>query len=277
VPLPQKLNALVRQLLVGTPFGNVYPPKPPPPRSAQALDARTAAYRVLREYLSGIIFYLPPQNLQFQVHEDNFHLEAQDWNTERKYPAMAIAGSVSAEYEGVGLRPFLLEETQDLIAYGTVLQWHCDYIETFKLEVNASQEPALRALRAGLETAFNPVEERAGIQLTVPAYFGAPAEFVLQRAENLAETDAGKGRRQCNFLIDLHMPVLSLVRYVMTKTPHVQVATDYDPGTGQPVNVVPQFPGIPVTDPNAPIPPPDNAEYVLEQDAEDPPKRRWPG
>jgi hypothetical protein len=270
------MTQAVRSALFGTPWGFSDPPKPPVVQGAQlALDVRTVALRVLREYVTGIVFYLPPGNLAFRMDPANFPLEQADYVEDMKMPSMVVTGSPEQQYEAPWFRPFLLEDTRDRFGVGTVLKVESEHVETLRLEVWASKEPELRSLLAGLETAFNPVEELSGLQLRMDAYYGAPCIFTLQKREGFADADGGKGRRRAAMVLELRAPVLSLVRY-LTMINEVGVVVDTDLATGQSVDLAQPYPLVPGDDPNAPPPPPPGAQSVPYGDAEDHTDGLWP-
>ena len=267
--LPQKMSQAVKAALFGTPFGYRYPEMPQPTQGAQvAYDARTVALKAVREYLLSIVFYLPPGNTPFQLQKENFPLEQADYVEETRYPSMGFVGGEEQSYEGPGFVPYVLEETVDQFGPGTVLKMEHDHVETLKLEVWGSKEPELRSMLAGLESAFNPTEERAGFQLQLADYFGAPASFTLVKRAGEAQADTAKGRRKATLSIKLQVPVLTLVRYVVHQ-PVEEVIVNADLQTGQVVNIIPPYPRLPPTDPNAPPPIPPNTEYILPGDAVD--------
>lgn len=213
--LLQQLVAALRKQLVGPLFGDTYPPNRPPARSEQPVDARTGALKALKTYLTGVVYYLPQGEdkplLPFQVEPDNFLIKAPDGEHAMKSPSIVVVGAPAKE-EAHALTPTVLEETRDQFGKGTVLVWQHTYVETIALEVWASSEPMVRAVAAGLESGFSPIEGRAGLLLRCPDYYGTTARFLLTGRDNYNESDAGLNRRRAQFKVDLDINVVRLVR-----------------------------------------------------------------
>jgi hypothetical protein len=226
---------LPRELL----FGEVLPRRPPPARSHQPIDGRTAALRVLREYLTAIVFYAPgavgSPPVAFRVLEENFHLETPDAVQDQKYPSITVLG-VPAKYSAAGFVPVVEESTRDRFGPGTALQRHQRYEETVALEVWASTEPELRSILAGLETAFNPTEGRAGLLLRMREYYEVTARFLLVGRESVGDNSSAIGRRHAKVLAELDFHNVSLVR-VAPLQPQVDLSVGYDPQTGLPLDL----------------------------------------
>jgi hypothetical protein len=270
--LPQKLGAHLRGLLFGSPFGEVYGGKPPPlPTEAAAVDGRTIALRLLRDYLCSVIFYLPKGDVVdrgFTILPENFLLEIPDNVHDLKYPSLAVLPG-NWEYLPVGFAPRLVADTWNRFGPGTAVQKHAaEYQEDIKLEMWASKEPELRSMRAGIELALNPVEEMSGLRFYMDRYWGQPVVFTMMRGEATPGELAGKGRRSAVIVVQMRFELASLVN-VVPFFPTLLATVDAD-ANGVLVNVVPTInPSLALGNPNAPVPPPRDAQYVLPADAVD--------
>lgn len=224
-------------------FGDVRPPRPAPPRSAMPIDGRTAALRVLREYLTELTYYLPmvksedagplaPDKKAFRLLESNFFLSQADWNQEQKYPSAVVISIGEIEAQGIGFVPVLEEETRDKFGPNTAIERHHAHVEKLAVEVWASTEPELRSLIAGMETAFNPSEGRAGLLLAMPQYFNQKVRFLMTGRERSSDNDSLRGRRHEQLKLSMDFHVVSLVN-VAPLQPRVQMSVGYDPQTGK--------------------------------------------
>jgi hypothetical protein len=261
-----------RPILQGSPWGRIYPRRESPRRAIQPVDGRTWGLRALRDYLCALEFYCPgPDNTvtPFRIRPENFWLEQpENLPGGMKFPSVSIQGS-RGDYQAVGFVTFLQEETRDRFAPGTVVQWQSEYAERINVEVWASEEPELRALLAGLETAMNPVEELAGVRLFLDQYYGQPCHFLLTRRENYSDADAAKGRRHAQLEMTMTANVVRLVRYAPFR-PQVSVGTNFDADTGLAFDLA--YPTtIPVTQKGAPLPVQPNTAYAYPADASDAP------
>lgn len=227
------VSAAVRKLIQGTPFGEVYPPRP---RPKQALDdGRTAALRILKRYISELTFrrrgmkFGPP--IPFKVRADNIHIEWPDYEVINEYPSIVFKQINQGDYEAIGLTAYTQEETRDKFGYGTVVQQQSEYVEEFALEIHASLKPERRALVKGLEEALVPTEQMYGIRFRMPDYYDQTVRFTLN-GRMLEETpDSAKHRRVATLKIEMSYVVASLVRYETLK-PTVAVVVDIDESTG---------------------------------------------
>lgn len=235
----QRSIRALRALVAGPLFGDVQPPRPPPKAGRETVDARTAALRALKAYLTGCVFYLPMgegrEPEPFQVCPENFLIKASDGEHAQKYPSITVMGQ-PGKYEAASFVPLVDEDTRDQFGLGTVLVRHATYVEELALEVEASQEPEMRAVLAGLETAFNPTDGRSGLLLQTRGYFGVPARFLLVGRENYTETDSARNRRRAQVKVALDLNVVSLVRASPLQA-RAEVAVGFDPQTGLPLDL----------------------------------------
>lgn len=233
----------VRGLLSGTPFGELYPPKTG--RPFLAIDGRTAALHVLREYVTNLVFYrsggpmAPP--IAFSIKEANFHIEWPDYEVDEVSPSIAIVSS-RANYDVIGLVSYIEEETRDVYGQGTVLQWQAEYVETINLEVMTAKKAERRAILAGLETSFSPTEQYSGLRFRMPEYYDELVCFTLNKREVMDDPDSAKNRRKAQLEMEMRFNIVALVNYQDAK-PVIQVNVDANVDTGTPVDLS--------TDPNA--------------------------
>lgn len=215
----------ISRLLVGTPWGSVFPPRQPIPFTAES--ARTHALRALRAYVNELTFYramgpgVPPA--PFQIAKDRFLLEWPDSPEQELFPRIVVMpGPMEVSPLGIGgLSPD--EDTRDVFGPGTVVLPQHEHVERVTLQVHASTKSMRRAVAAGLEVAFSPTEERAGILFTLPEYFGQTARFTYaMRSHNDTEDNARK-RRMMDVQLDLQVNVVRLVRYA-SLDPRVEVS-----------------------------------------------------
>lgn len=277
MPYPADLPKKLRDLLFGTPFGEVWPPRPPVPAATQQVDGRTVALEILKEYVCALTFYCPTEPgcppRPFKILPDNFHIEGPEGGTLLKFPSCVVLGS-RADYDAIGLCGYVEEETVDQYASGTVVQWQAEYQETINLELWASEEPALRSMLAGVETAISPTEQMSGLRFRMPRYFNELVCFELNRRENYNDSDAARNRRRAQVEILMRFNTVALVN-VSTLQPIITVATGFDPDTNIPLDLSTPT-TIPPTAPNAPAPQLPGTEYVVPEDAADAPRLRYP-
>jgi hypothetical protein len=267
MPAPANLPPKIAKLLQGSPFGATFPPRPAPPAATQQEDGRTVALRILREYLAALVFYcpqgpgLPPR--AFQLRAENIWIETPNADSvELKMPAVVVLGS-RAVYDPIGLTAYVEEDTVDVYGRGTVVQWQSEYQEIINLEIYASQEPELRSLLAGIETAITPTEQLYGLRFVMPDYFNEMVCFTLTRRENYNDDNSGKGRRHAQVEIEMRLTIVALVNYVPLR-PQIEVDVGSDPQTQEPYD-------LQTTEPQPGQPAALNKDYAGYPDAVDPP------
>lgn len=221
----------LRVLLQGSPFGEVYPPKPNP--LSPSIDGRTAALHILREYFTNLVFFRPmavgqpPQ--PFSIPPEHFYIEWPDQTEMMKMPCVAVVNS-RAKYDVIGLVSYIEEDTRDTFGAGTVLQWMAEYLETLNVEVWTSKTSERRSILAGAEIAFSPTEQMSGVRFRMPEYFNELVCFTLNRREVIDEPDAVRNRRRAQLEIEMRFNIVALVNYT-TMQPTLVINTDVD-GSG---------------------------------------------
>lgn len=224
-------TADLRNILFGRPFGEVFPPKPNP--LPLAIDGRTAALYVLREYVANLTFFrqgaagAPP--IPFRIPEDHFFIEWPDSTQDMTMPCIAVVQS-RGDYDVIGLVSYVEEDTRDLYLPGTVLQWQSEYVETINLEIWVSKQAERRAVIAAMETAFSPTEQMSGLRFQMPDYFDELVCFTLNRCERMDEPDASRNRRRAQLELEMRFNVVALVNYAEAN-PRLKVNTDVDEDT----------------------------------------------
>ncbi len=209
----------LRELLVGTPWGEVWPARaaPPPP----AFDARTAALRVLRRFLVEIVFLRPDGRhpdgkpkppIEFRIPDKSIHIGWPDYEVEMRGPTVVFLHQ-QGNYRPVGLTPYLFESSRDKYGPGTVLYWSSDYEENVALEIWAEQRAELRGILAGIENALNPTELMYGVRFRIPDYFDQIVTFTPGMRQEFDEEDSARHRRRARLELEMSVGVVSLVRY----------------------------------------------------------------
>ena len=232
-----------RALLQGVPWGEIFPTKANP--VALAIDGRTAALRVLRAYVCALDFYREnapgSAPIKFRIDPANFHIEWPDATQATVFPSIAIVPS-RADYNAIGLVSYLEEDTRDVFAPGTVIQWQAEYIETFNLEVWAEKKGQRRGLLAALETSLSPTEQMSGIRFDMPEYFNEKVCFVLNRRELMDTADSSRNRRSAQLEIEMRFNIVALVNYVPL-VPQIAINVDVDQSNNVDIDIT--------TDPSA--------------------------
>lgn len=235
--------AQLRSLLVGSPFGEVFPARPTPPRPTN--DGRTAALEILKRYISLLTFRRagaiggPP--IPFRIASENIHIEYPDHEVTYEQPSVVFMQTEDGIYEPIGLTSAIDEETFGVYAPGTVVQTQSEYTENFILEAHAALKPERRAMVVGLESALVPTEQMYGIRFRMPAYFNQHVCFSLSARRFNEEPDAARHRRIAQMKIEMRYNVVALVNAV-TMRPVVKVNTDVDINTGEAVVLDPKNP-----------------------------------
>lgn len=213
----------IAELLVGRPFGDVYPPGQP--LAVETKDGRTACLEVLAHFLAAIPMAYPPgcdrnpglkaPPLPFSIPASRIEIEEPPPNPAEhvtKYPSIGIVALGEAENASLGLGTYLDESTIDKFGKGTALQRQAEHVETLGLEVWAESRPERRAVIAALENALSPTEQMAGLYLRIPAYYLQVARFTL-KSTSLDDSLAGEMRWRATIKVELNFTVVALVRW----------------------------------------------------------------
>lgn len=228
----RELSPELRALLFGEPFGEVYPQRPNPP--PLAVDGRTAALRILRQYFSELIFQramgvdpatdkdLPPKQFRFPIND--IHISWPDYEKALVFPSIVMLAG-TGNFEPLGLGTYWNEETRDKYGKGTIVQYQADYVEEFTVEIWAAKRPELRAILAGIQVALSPTETMYGIRFRVPEYFDQLVCFTPGSSTIVEESPDAQNRRKARITIEMRMNQVALVNYDIL-TPTVEIVTD---------------------------------------------------
>jgi len=239
----------IRKLLFGTPFGEVYPAREPPP--PLALDGRTVALRLLRRYLAALTFYrtgatvIDPETRQptagapvaFAIPENSIHIEWPDYEEDLVFPCISLLATAPAEMLAIGLTGYVEENSRDVFAPGTIVQWMSEYKENIALEIWASSKAERRAILSGLEAALSPTEQMYGLRFSMPDYFNELVCFTVSNREIFEDPDAARNRRRARLMIEMRFNLVALVNY-NPLVGIVKVEVDVDQDTNEAVVLV---------------------------------------
>lgn len=220
----------IRNLLVGEPFGEVYPPRaaPPPP----ALDGRTAALKILRRYLSELTFNRPGDKpgewIGFQIPEKRIFIEWPDHEDEIKdLPIIGLISGGPFQLESVGMGSWIYENTWDK-SKRTALQVQSNYVETLFVDVLTATKQQRRAMLQGIITALSPTEFMYGIRFRMPEYYDEVVTFSPQQGTIIEEEDGARGRRMARIEVQMYFHILAEVP-VEPMTPEITTLVDFNP------------------------------------------------
>lgn len=215
-------------------FGEVFPNKQNPPPTP--VDHRTAALRMLKLYLSELVFIMPTarkpdgsyETAEFRVPKDNIHISTPDAEQEVQFPSIVMLGS-KGTYETLGLNNYWDESTYNKYSPGTLLQWQDEYVETITLEIWANKRTQLWSLLSGIETGLTPTETRYGIYLKCKDYFDQVARFSPNDREIVENPgDAVLNRRIARITVEVSIIRVALVNAKLME-PTVEVSVDDAP------------------------------------------------
>lgn len=257
----------IRDILQGTPFGTVFPPKENPHFLTR--DARTAALAVLKKYISFLTFFRPgnktPEGdvgepIPFSLPLEDIHIEWPDYAVELRYPSVVFLSLGRAKFDAIGLTAYLDEKTADLFAPGTAFQVQNEYTENFAIEIWANKKPERRSILAGLEVALTPSEQYYGLRLKVREYYNQYVMFTLMEREIFDEADAALGRRRARLYLEMRIITGTLVNFKRVEA-MMKTEVDVDQDTGSPVDLVPtpccvEGPDGAIDNPDRPFPSP---------------------
>ncbi len=235
----------IKSVLVGLPWGAVYPPKPAPP--PPAIDGRTAGLRILAQFISELVFYRedepgkPP--IAFQVPIERIHIEWPDSDdATRELPVIALISGGQIDYQFLGLGASIDEDSRDVHGKNTVLQAQSDNVETLWIDVLCKSKQERRAIREGLTIALNPTELMQGIRFLMPDYYNQMVTFEMWGTTLIEGEDSVKNRRAMR--IEVHSVYTAVVLInIEPLTPVMSIAVDTEDGVTEIVlDVPPQEP-----------------------------------
>jgi len=214
-------------LLTGTPFGAVQPPRPALP--LPAVDGRTIALRILRDYISELTFTRPGSGaarIQYRIPVEHIHIE-QPGSEDLRFPSIVVRPG-EGNYDAIGLVAYVDEATADLYGKGTVVQEQSEYREVITLELWAEEPPQRASMVAGLEQALVPTEQLYGLRFRMPDYYDRTVCFSLWSGSRPDDPMAAQRRRWAMLQIEMRFNVCALV-YCETMMPVFSVTVDDEP------------------------------------------------
>jgi hypothetical protein len=201
------------ELLTGTPFGRVLPPRPGQP--LPPVDGRTKALRILRQYISELRFSRPDRGdrpIPYEIPIHCIHIE-QPKQADLEFPSIVFRPGSDGRYDGIGLGSYIDEATADVYAPGTAVQEQSEWIETITLECWAEEGPQRSSMMAGLEQALVPTEQYYGLRFRMPDYYDRTVCFSLNSGARPDDPDAaGKNRKWGVMQVEMRFNVVALVQ-----------------------------------------------------------------
>lgn len=199
-------------------FGQVWPPRNPPPIAVPTEDGRTVALRQLRTYVANLTFFRPGNTgarpIPVRIPEDHFHIEWPERIEDMIMPCIAVVES-NGPYLSIGLGPSYIDpRSEDVYAPGTVVQWQAEYREKINLEIWTEEKSQRRAILAGLETAFSPAEQISGVRFLMPGFFGQLVTFDLNARRIIDDKDSAIRRRRAQVEMGMRLTTVRLVNKV---------------------------------------------------------------
>lgn len=221
----------IRNLLVGTPWGDTFPSRPPAPPPVR--DGRTAALTILQRYISELTFLRVGDAhepvIPFQVPIDRIFIEWPDNEEQIKLmPRIALLSGGDVEYEGVGMGNWVDEKSTNVFAKNTMIQVQAQTVETIFIDIICATKQERRAILDGIITSLNPTEFMAGVRFKMPDYYNEVVTFVVMKKQILEDEDSARGRRVGRIHVQMYFHQVALVN-AEPLIPEMTVLTDYDP------------------------------------------------
>lgn len=198
----------------GTTHGTVFPAGNGP--ILPDLGAREVGLDRLRTWIAGLEFRrtmaVGQEPQRWRLPAERIHVHWPDDPEEALMPAVAFLPGDTL-HEPFGLGPAsMIEESADVYGRGTALVLLADYVERITIEVWAAHHAARRSVVAGIQTAMMLGDASAALRLALPGYFDQVATYALVDGPGyFEETDAVRGRRRAQILIEMRVPELVLV------------------------------------------------------------------
>ena len=210
--MPFPLSERLSKLLQGYPWGRVFPPRPSPP--PLTVDGRTAALRILRDYISELTFLkenapgMPP--IKICLPKKNIRIEWPDYEVDLVTPSIAVTPG-TANYGFLGFGSHVDEASWNVFAPKTVLIAISEVTETITLEIWCSTIQERRAIISGMEAAFTPVESMYGIRFKMPDYYNEMVCFTLNQRALVEDEMSAQGRRRAHMMFEMRYNQVALV------------------------------------------------------------------
>lgn len=221
------MSHLDYQNLLGRTWDKLFPKLPLP--GVPSAQPRDYALRVLFDYLAMVEWRHEGTNptsnpVSFSIPRTRMFEEKPDDNTTKQVPCMVVdakRGSHADDKPPLG-PPIVHENTYDgksvLIEIGL-------YKETFNLEVWASSAVVRRAILAGMDVAFAPTGDFAGMSFIMPDYYNVWCWFGLQSTTRYDDAQLASRRRYGVCEVELWVPLVHRVPVGFFQ-PRVKVEVD---------------------------------------------------
>lgn len=252
-PIFQLFSSYIAKLIVGQPWGQVFPPQSMTPAD-NAADGRTEALRILARYLSELTFYRAGDKtadlIALQVPLERIFIEMPDNEVDRTiFPAIALLSAGDINEEIVGLGSWIDETSANKYGRNTVLQVNGQFTEDIAIDVLCKTRQERRALRVGINNALNPTEFMAGIRFRMPDYYNQVVTITPTRITLDESMDAAvQGRRGMRIIVSMTYLDVQLV----AASPMIPiVTTNVDVESDNVTRIVLDLDALPYDDVNA--------------------------
>ena len=192
----------------------------------QDKDAREFALERLKEFIQCVVFRRTLDAGQepeaFRLSEKRIHIYQPDDIVTLAPPSIGIVPS-RGTHESFGLGPpSICEDSKDVYGQGTVLVIQSEYKELIGVEVWGDKHALRRGMIAGLKQVLRISEQSYALRLSLPAYFDRTVTFALNDSEYIEEPDTARNRRRGHLFLEMTVPEVLLVDYVLLK-PYVDL------------------------------------------------------
>jgi hypothetical protein len=176
-------------------------------------DCRTALTRGLKEYLEQLdVIALGGRQVKFKKVLETWG----EPETPSEMPSAVVYSLDAGIYEASNFKPVV--SARDRLPDGSYLLKYSEYATSLMVETWINDPKARIDFVAALEDAFDPVDFMGGFRLDLPHYYGARAEFVLQKsayADN--QDDAMHRHRIAQFTLTGRVSKLKPMSYPIAK------------------------------------------------------------
>jgi hypothetical protein len=196
-------------------------------------DARTAMSRGLAEYLRDLSLVGPAgRDIKFlKVYDSWAELEST-----ASYPSAAVYANERGMYGGEDPSPSQMntyavaQPTFEKTGQGFFIQSPCELVQTFVIDVWATDNVQRRMLVSMIETAFLPVDWMLGFRLELAHYYGLRATYDYPSSVDYIDNDSDKAKRYARalFSVQARVPV-AVVRQFVTLKPRIPVDDGEEP------------------------------------------------
>lgn len=181
--------------------------RPNRPISLPAEDGRHFATEAIAKYIASWQFNVRSVgNSTKPLRLDPVKQILFEWPKDGKdlvMPVLVFETDGEPNHDFIGNTVFEEEGTADVFAPGTAVYEWAEHLETFKLHVFAPDKPTRRALIAGLEIIFNPVQVMSGFRLVLTKYFNHTVVVTMEGGGRVDDPDAVANRRKADFTVTM--------------------------------------------------------------------------